>query len=111
MSLQSGCFPLDNGRMWIAWIEFDLLLGDVHSLKEKRSLVRPIVAELRRRFDVSAAEVGDLDLHRRARIGAALVSADRAHAVEVLDAVERFVAARPEAELLSARRREARSDD
>ena len=36
----------------------DLLLGDVHSLKEKRSVVRPIVAELRRRFDVSAAETG-----------------------------------------------------
>ncbi|AMM31198.1 hypothetical protein SA2016_0502 [Sinomonas atrocyanea] len=97
--------------MWIAWIEFDLLLGDVHSLKEKRSVVRPIVAELRRRFDVSAAEVGDMDLHRRARIGVGIVSADRAHAVEVLDAVERLVAGRPEVELLSARRREARSDD
>ena len=97
--------------MWIAWIEFDLLLGDVHSLKEKRSVVRPIVAELRRRFDVSAAEVGDMDLHRRARIGVGIVSADRAHAVEVLDAVERLAAGRPEVELLSARRREARSDD
>src|ERR1700756_1596625 len=42
--------------MWIGWLELDLLLGDVHSLKEKRSVVRPIVAELRRRFSVSAAE-------------------------------------------------------
>jgi hypothetical protein len=99
------------GSMWIAWIEFDLLLGDVHSLKEKRAVVRPIVGELRRRFDVSAAEVDDQDLHRRARIGAALVSADRAHAVEVLDAVERFVAGRPEVDLLSARRRELHSED
>ncbi|WP_138444947.1 DUF503 domain-containing protein [Sinomonas susongensis] len=97
--------------MWIAWIEFDILLGDVHSLKEKRAVVRPIVAELRRRFDVSAAEVGDQDLHRRARIGAALVSPDRAHAVEVLDAVERLVAARREVDLLSARRRELHSED
>ena len=30
--------------MWTGTIEFDILLGDVHSLKEKRSLVRPIVA-------------------------------------------------------------------
>ncbi|WP_077491044.1 DUF503 domain-containing protein [Sinomonas mesophila] len=97
--------------MWIAWIEFDLLLGDVHSLKEKRSVVRPLVAELRRRYDVSAAEVGEMDLYRRARVGAGLVSADRAHAVEVLDAVERFVAGRPELELLSVRRREAHSED
>ncbi|MDQ4502920.1 DUF503 domain-containing protein [Sinomonas sp. ASV322] len=97
--------------MWIAWIEVDLLLGDVHSLKEKRAIVRPLVGELRRRFDVSAAEVGAQDLHRRAELGAVLVSADRAHAVEVLDAVERFLAGRPELELLSARRRELRSDD
>ena len=54
--------------MWIGWLEFDLLLGDVHSLKEKRSVVRPIVAELQRRFAVSAAETGTQDLHRRAGI-------------------------------------------
>lgn len=53
--------------MWIGSIEFDMLLGDVHSLKEKRSVVRPIIAEVRRKFEVSVAEVGHLDLHRRAR--------------------------------------------
>lgn len=97
--------------MWIGWIEFDILLGDVHSLKEKRSIVRPIVAELQRRFAVSAAETGALDLHRRAGIGAGLVAADRAHVVTVLDAAERLVAGRPEIELLSARRGVSRSDD
>lgn len=97
--------------MWIGWLEFDLLLGDVRSLKEKRSLVRPIVAELQRRFSLSAAETGSLDLHRRAGVGLAMVAADRAHLVEVLDAAERLVAARPEIELLSARRGLLRSDD
>lgn len=97
--------------MWIGWLEFDILLGDVRSLKEKRSMVRPIVAELQRRFAVSAAETGSLDLHRRAGIGVAVVAADRAHVVEVLDAAERLVAARPEIELLSARRDLRRSDD
>lgn len=90
--------------MWIGWIEFDVLLGDVHSLKGKRSVVRPLVAELRRRYPVGAAEAGHLGLHRRALVGASLVAADAAHLVEVLDQVERFVAARPEIELLSARR-------
>ncbi len=97
--------------MWIGSIEFDLLLGDVHSLKGKRSLVRPLVADLRRRFDVASAEVESLELHRRAGIGACVVAADRHHAVEVLDAVERFVAARPELDLLSARRRVLSSED
>ena len=97
--------------MWIGWLEFDVLLGDVRSLKEKRSVVRPIVAELRRRFAVSAAETGSPELHRRAGIGVSVVAGDRAHVVEVLDAAERLVAARPEIELLSARRGLIRSDD
>jgi uncharacterized protein len=86
-------------------LALDLLLGDVHSLKEKRSLVRPIVAELRRRFDVAAAEAGHLDLHRRALVGVAVVAADRAHCVEVLDSCERQVVANPSVEVLSARQR------
>jgi hypothetical protein len=83
----------------------DLLLGDVHSLKEKRAVVRPIVAELRRRFEVSAAETGDQDLHRRAEISAAVVTPDHRHAVEVMAACERLLAGRPEIELLSTRTR------
>lgn len=97
--------------MWIGWLDFDILLGDVHSLKQKRSVVRPIVAELQRRLSVSAAETDHLELHRRAGIGVAVVAADRAHVVEVLDAAERLVAGRPEIELLSARRNLRHSDD
>lgn len=97
--------------MWIGWLEFDVLLGDVRSLKQKRSVIRPVIAELSRRFAVSAAETGAQDLHRRAGIGIALVAADRAHVVDVLDAAERLVAARPELELLSARRGLLKSTD
>jgi uncharacterized protein len=90
--------------MWVGALQFDLLLGDVHSLKEKRSLVRPLIAELRRRFELSVAEVDHLELHRRAAIGVAAVSPDRAHLVDLLDAAEQLVAYRPEVELLSVRR-------
>jgi uncharacterized protein len=90
--------------VWIGSLEFDLLLGDVHSLKQKRSVIRPVIAELQRRFAVSAAETGSQDLHRRASIGIAVVSADRRHVVDVLDAAERLVASRPEMDLLSTRR-------
>ena len=86
-------------------LEFDVLLGDVRSLKEKRSVVKPIVSELQRKFDVAAAEVGHLDVHRRAAIGVSVVAADAAHCGEVLDECERLVAARQEIELLSAHRR------
>ena len=97
--------------MWIGWIEFDLLFGDVHSLKEKRSVLRPVLAEVRKRFDVSIAEVDMQDLHRRAAVGAGLVATDRAHIVAVLDAVENYVAYRPGIDLLSARRRVLTSED
>jgi uncharacterized protein YlxP (DUF503 family) len=82
----------------------DIRLGDVGSLKAKRSVVRPIVAELRRRYDVAAAEVGAHDLHRRTEIGVAAVASTAGQAGDVLDACERFVAARPEVLLLSVRR-------
>ena len=91
--------------MFAGVLEIDLLLGDVHSLKEKRSVVRPIVAEVRKKFEVSVAEAGHLELHRRALIGVAVVAPDAAHCVEVLDACERLVAARPEVEVLSSRQR------
>jgi uncharacterized protein YlxP (DUF503 family) len=89
--------------MYVGALTLDLLLGDVHSLKQKRSLVRPIVAELRTKYAVAAAEAGHQDLHRRSLVGVAVVAPDRAHCVEILDACERLVAGRPEVELLSAR--------
>ncbi len=97
--------------MFVAVDEFDLRLGDVHSLKGKRAVVRPLVAELRRRFDVAAAEAGHLDLHRRSLIGVAVVAADAQHCGTVLDACERLVDAHPEVEVLAVRRRWLGDDD
>ena len=97
--------------VYVGALECDVLLGDVHSLKEKRSVVRPVIAELRRRFDVSVAEAGHLDLHRRALIGIAVVSPDAEHVRQVLDSCERLVAARVELQMLSARHRLLGPDD
>jgi uncharacterized protein YlxP (DUF503 family) len=96
---------VEEDEVFVGSLSLDLLLGDVHSLKEKRALVRPIVAELRRAYAVSAAETGHLDLHRRAEVGVGVVAADPGHCREVLDACERLVAGRPEVDLLSARQR------
>jgi len=91
--------------MYVGVLELDVLFGDVHSLKGKRSLVRPVLAEIRRRFEVAVAEAGHLDLHRRALIGISCVAADSDHVTAVLHGCERWMAARPELELLSARHR------
>jgi uncharacterized protein YlxP (DUF503 family) len=97
--------------MWIGWIAFDLLLGDVSSLKQKRSVVRPIVADLSRRTEASAAETGAHELHRRAEIGVAVVGGDAAHVRDVLDRAERTMAEHPEVTLLSAHRGLSSSED
>lgn len=97
--------------MYVGALELDVLLSDVRSLKQKRSLVRPVVAELRRRFDVAAAEAGYAELHRRAVIGVAAVAGHADQVREVLQACERLVAARPELELLTARHRLLGPDD
>ncbi|GAA2357048.1 DUF503 domain-containing protein [Nonomuraea africana] len=98
--------------MYVGALTLDILLGDVHSLKQKRGVVRPIVAEVQRRFpSVAVAETGHLDLHRRAEIGIAVVSASAGNCGEVMDACERLVAYRPDIELLSARQRLYNDED
>nr|WP_205863743.1 DUF503 domain-containing protein [Planosporangium mesophilum] len=87
-----------------------LLPGDSRSLKAKRSYVRPVIAALRK-FEVSVAEVGALDLHGRAEVGVGVVAAEASHVGKVLDSCEKAVVQRPEIELLSVRRRLYGDDD
>ena len=97
--------------MYVGALTLDVLLGDVRSLKQKRSVVRPLIAEVHRHFPgVAVGETGHLDLHRRTEIGIAVVSSTAANALQVLQACERFVAGRPEIELLAARQRLVNED-
>ncbi|RAY12119.1 DUF503 domain-containing protein [Actinomadura craniellae] len=99
-------------QLFVGALTLDVLLGDVRSLKQKRSVVRPVIAEIQRRFPgVAVAETGDQDLHRRAEIGIAVVSGSAANCTQVLDQCENLVAGRPELELLSARQRLFGDDD
>ena len=53
----------------------DLLLPS-RSLKQKRSVVRPLLAHLRREYAVAAAEAGHLELTGRTQIGVCLTGAN-----------------------------------
>ena len=92
--------------MYVGALTLDVLLGDVRSLKQKRSAV---ALGHRRGAPAAAWRGGGRDRpggpYRRTEIGVAVVSSTAAHAIEVLQACERLVAARPEIELLSARHR------
>lgn len=90
--------------MHAAALELDLHLPEPRSLKAKRAVVKPVLEGCRRRFGVSAAEVGDQDLWQRAQLGVAVVASSHTQLVEVLDAVERFVWSFPELEVVSSER-------
>ncbi len=49
-------------------------LPGVSSLKEKRRILKSLVARLRNSFNISVSEVGENDIWRRATLGVALVS-------------------------------------
>ena len=90
--------------MYCAAIEVKLHLPQVHSLKEKRSVVRPILEGCRRRFQVAASEVGQQDRWQAAEMGFSAVGPSEGHVGEVLDAVERFIWSFPEVEVISCER-------
>jgi uncharacterized protein YlxP (DUF503 family) len=68
-----------------------LALPGNDSLKGKRSVVRGILERARNRFHVAAAEVADMDVHRRAVLGFAVVSNESAHAQSIIDKLVSFV--------------------
>ena len=67
------------------------------SLKGKRAIVRRVVERARSRFNVAAAEVADMDVHRKATLGFAVVSNDSSHVHSMLDKITAFVAGASEA--------------
>jgi hypothetical protein len=72
----------------IGVLTLELRLGDSHSLKDKRQVVKSLKERLRNRFNVAVAEIDYHDLWQRAAVAAVTVSADHGHAERVLRSVE-----------------------
>lgn len=66
----------------------------VRSLKEKRSLIKPITETVKVRFPVSVARLDGLDAHAWERVGMAAIAADPVWLQGMLERVESFVVAR-----------------
>lgn len=73
------------------------------SLKGKRKVARRILDRLRHRFNAAAAEVDDLDAHRRLVIGLAVVSNEAGHASSMLDSLRDYIAGASEAVIMDVR--------
>ena len=90
-----------TATMIIAAMTIRLHAPWVHSLKEKRMEVRSLLSRVRSQFNVSAAEVGDQDIHQSITIGIAAIAANGAQADSILDSVIHFVEANSEALIVS----------
>ena len=77
--------------MIIGICEISLRIPGTHSLKEKRSILRPLRARIRQRFNVSLAEVGGQDKWQLSEVAVACVAADSVHAHRLLEQVLEFI--------------------
>ena len=77
-----------------------LRISESHSLKEKRRVVRSIKDRVRSKFNVSIAEIDELDKWQWATLGVACVSRDSSFANSVLSKVVDLVDGMRPAELV-----------
>ncbi len=96
--------PLMRDNMRIAAITFRLHAPWVHSLKEKRMIVKSLTAKLQNKFHVSAAEVDEQDTHQIIVIGTAAIVPHNAVADSLMEDISRFVEESTEAEILEEMR-------
>ena len=90
--------------MIIATITFKFHAPWVHSLKEKRMIVKSILAKLQNRFHVSAAEIDEQDTHQIIVIGVAAIVPHNAQADSLMENISRFVEENCEAEIIDEER-------
>jgi uncharacterized protein len=77
--------------MYVGLVKLALAIRSAHSLKEKRMVIRRVKDRVRERIGIAISEVGALDVWQRAELGAAVTSADRAKALELVDQIVREV--------------------
>ena len=86
--------------MNIAAMTFQLRASWVHSLKEKRMIVKSLTAQLQNRFHVSAAEIDEQDTHQIIVIGVAAIVPHNARADSLMEEISLFVENNCEAEIV-----------
>ena len=87
-------------EMNIATITFRLYAPWVHSLKEKRMVVKSLVTKIQNRFHATAAEIDEQDTHQIIAVGVAVIVPHNAMADHLMDEISQFVEESCEAEIL-----------
>lgn len=86
--------------MNIGLLQFELFIPCANSLKSKRRILKSLKDKIRKKFNVSIAEVGGLDKWQRAKFAVACVSSDKKFTNSVLSKVVNLIDAQSGAELI-----------
>jgi uncharacterized protein YlxP (DUF503 family) len=78
----------------------ELYIPQSGSLKGKRQVIKGLKERVKNRFNVSVAEVGELDLWQKAVLGIVAVANEKGFVNEVMDRVVNFIASHPEVQIV-----------
>lgn len=87
--------------MKIYMLKIDLRAVWVHSLKEKRMIVKSITSKLKNKFNISVAEVENQDVHQIITIGIVGISLDIGACHSNKENIIRFIETNTDAEIIS----------
>jgi uncharacterized protein len=86
--------------MVVGVLQVEIAIPDAFSLKDKRRVVKSLKDRIAHGHNVSIAEVGALDEHRRSILGVAMVSNDGRYVQGALDKLVDFVRLTPQVSLI-----------
>lgn len=73
----------------------------VHSLKEKRMVIKSIMQRLKNKFNISVSEVDEQDIHQTLVIGIAAVCGSSAQVDSTMENIISFVESNTDAEIIN----------
>ena len=82
--------------MIIGVLTIEASIGEAHSLKDKRRVIKSLTDRIRAKFNVSIAQIGALDAWQSTELGLTMVSNDQAHIHKVFTTIVDYIEARGE---------------
>ncbi|HEX9025555.1 MAG TPA: DUF503 domain-containing protein [Clostridium sp.] len=95
--------------MNILIMEVTLRASWVHSLKEKRMVVKSIVQKLKNKFNISVAEVDNQDIHNTIVIGITGICANSSQSDSTMEHIITFIECNTDAEIVDVQKEDIRN--
>lgn len=82
----------------ILYAEVECVIYNTHSLKDKRSVIKRLIAKIRKDFNVSISEVDFQDLWQRSKLAIVTVSNEYQFAEKIIQEVLKTIDSSPDLE-------------